>query len=118
MRVICKKPKCDAELIEVAGIEEINKLVGNVDENGNGVNGASSDIRCGVLGGVDLYMKEDAVFNTALEGNLWTRNDNAIVCGTVVFAGYDDNKYEDSGAASLTDEQVRECERYISLKRI
>jgi hypothetical protein len=34
-----------AEICEVNGISEINKLVGNIDENENGCKDVSSDIR-------------------------------------------------------------------------
>lgn len=114
MRVIIKKPGEKPKTIEVLNLSEINKLVGNVDEDGNGWNHGGSDIRMLIGPGIDQYCKDDAISNVELGPNLWSYNDNAMYFGTVVFAGCDKN-YD---LCSLTDEQIQYCLRYISEKEI
>ena len=115
MKVIVKNPGLDPGLCEVSGITEINKLVGNVDENGNGVNDVNSDMRTDIGRNVDMYMNEHAAFNTKLEGNLWSPNNSTLFCGTIVFAGYSqDNCKVDFGACSLTQDQIDFCLDYIN----
>ena len=113
MRVIVKHPGMEPEVIEVESIQAINKLVGNVDEDGNGWDHVGSDERQGIAPGVDKYMKSDAVFNSELEGNLWSSSGASLICGTIVFAGYDNDQKTDYGACSLTDEQIKYCIEYI-----
>ena len=45
MKVIIKRPGEDGKIAEVEGLPEINKICGNVDSAGNGVNRTSSAIR-------------------------------------------------------------------------
>lgn len=116
MKVIIKKPGEKAEIYEVSGIQEINKLVGNIGDNGEGYNYVGSDIRQNIGRHIDMYVKEDAIFNPELKENLWV-TDYALVCGTIIFAGYDKNNLEkDYGACSLTAEQIEYCLNFIAKK--
>lgn len=120
MRVIVKHPGMEPEVIEVESIQAINKLVGNVDEDGNGWDHVGSDERQEIgsgIDGVDIYCRFNAAFNIELKENLWF-NDNHLLCGTVVFAGYDNkNKKTNYGACSLTDEQIENCLTYIGRQK-
>lgn len=117
MKVIVKHPGKEPEITEVDGIAAINKLVGNVDENGNGRDHAGSDVREAIADGIDEYVKENAAYNTELERNLWSSNNFSLFCGTVVFAGYNRENRADCGACSLTDEQIAFCLAYIERQK-
>ena len=108
MKVILKKPKMDPEVIDVENLCAINKLVGNLDESGNGLNFAGSDERMSIAQGIDMYVKSDANFNTSLKANIWTKDGFTLICGPVVFAGY--NK---GVVCSLTEEQIKVCIAFI-----
>jgi hypothetical protein len=59
-------------------------------------------------------MKDDAVFNAQLEDNLWNTSNNAIICGTIVFAGFNEkNTKIEAGGCSLTEEQISYCLDFI-----
>lgn len=119
MRVIVKKPNQEAEICEVSGIAEINKLVGNLDENGNGSKYVGSDIRQFIGKNVDIYVKDDALLHPELGANLRTPSNNAIHYGTIVFAGLDENNGKvEFGACSLTDEQIEYCFSYIAKQKV
>ncbi len=113
MRVIVKQPGLEPKIMEVDDICAINKLVGNVDDAGNGWDRVGSDVRTGIAPGIDEYVKDDAANNKTLEGNLWSSNDTILYRGTIVFAGYDRDNKTDFGACSLTDEQIEFCLDYI-----
>ncbi len=118
MKIIVKKPGKPYELCEVSGISEINKLVGNVDSDGNGYNHGGSDIREPIGKDVDMYVKEDAGWNADFRPNLWHPNGFVKYCGTVAFAGYDSDSYDECGACSLTDEQIGYCAQFIEENEI
>ena len=118
MKVIVKKPNLSPEICEVSGISEINQIVGNVDKKGIGYNHGSSDIRMSIGKNIDMYVKEDAINNFDLEQNLWAPNNNAVFFGNIVFAGYDQEKTEDAGACSLTDEQIALCFVFIAKQTV
>ena len=117
MRVIVKYPGKEPEVMEAEGIRDINKLVGNVDEQGNGWDHTSSDIRSFIADGIDEYVKANAAYNPELEPNLWSSDDFNVWCGTVVYTGYDSEKPTDCGACSLTDEQIEFCLSYIERQK-
>lgn len=116
MKVIVKRPGKDGEIAEVEGLPEINKICGNVDDKGNGINRAGSDIRMRIYSGVDMYVKEDAINNFDLEENLWAPGDMAVLFGNAVFAGYDE-KVGGYGVCSLTDEQIQVVFDFIARQR-
>lgn len=105
MKVVVKRPNEEPQVIEVSGLEEINKIVGNVDRNGNGINKAGSDTRGGVLPGIDMYVNDHALFNPFLPENFWDKSGKHLYCGNVVFAGYN-RTVGGFGVCSLTDEQA------------
>ena len=113
IKVIVKKPGAMPEIVELEGMSEINKIIGNVDEQGNGWNDASSDTRMEVGPCIDEYCKADAVNNFALEQNLWNHFDSAVLFGNIIFAGYDSTNYD---LCSLTDAQIKYCFEYIASK--
>ena len=117
MKVIIKRPGEDGEIAEVEGLPEINKICGNVDSDGNGVNRLNSDIRMEIYRGVDMYVKEDAINNFDLEQNLWTPGNGNVLFGNIVFAGYDE-KLEGYGVCSLTDEQVQIVMDFIAKQKV
>lgn len=117
MKVIVKRPGEDGEIVEVEGLSEINKICGNVDDEGNGINRTSSDIRMQIYRGVDMYVKEDAINNFELKRNLWAPGDMAVLFGNVIFAGYDE-KAEGCGVCSLTDEQIQKVFDFIARQKI
>ena len=117
MKVIIKRPGEDGKIAEVAGLPEINKICGNVDSDGNGVNRTSSDIRMAIYRGVDMYVKEDAINNFDFEENLWAPGDGAILFGNIVFAGYD-GQAGGYGVCSLTDEQVQKVMDFIAKQKV
>ena len=117
MRVIVKRPHMEPEITEVEGISAINQLVGNVDEAGNGWNHGGTDIRMAIFKGIDQYVKDDAANNLSLEENLWDRRGMCVFCGTIVFAGYDNEIRTNCGACSLTDEQIEKCLDYIEQQK-
>ena len=41
IKIIVKNPGVMPEIVEIEGMSEINKIIGNVDEQGNGWNYAS-----------------------------------------------------------------------------
>jgi len=106
MKVLIKKPDEALSVIEVSGLAEINKLLGNVDAEGNGLSGTGSDYRQGVFNGVDMHMNGRAIFNSNLPQNFWDANGNYLYCGNVIFAGYDSSSGAPYGVCSLTDEQI------------
>ena len=106
MKVVIKKPGESMAVIEVSGLQEINKLVGNVDENGEGYSFTGSDFRQGVFPGIDIHINGSSLFNPGLEENFWDIYGNKLYCGNVVFAGYHPDPAE-YGVCSLTDEQIR-----------
>ena len=114
MRILVKYPGKAPEVIEVEGMRDINKLTGNVDADGNGVYDTGTDYRTSIGPGVDLYCKTNAAYNTDLEPNLWNANNFILLCGTIVFAGYDDTCIENFGACSLTDEQIEYCRMFAA----
>ncbi len=119
MLVVVKEPGLEPEIREVNGISEINKIVGNIDEDGNGYNHGGSDIREPIGKGVDIYMYGAAVYNLDFgESNLWTQNNRGVICGTVVFAGFDPDDSSNSGACSLTEEQIEHCRMYIDKQKV
>ena len=114
MKVIVKHPGMEPEVIDVGGIPDINKLTGNIDENGNGLDHINSDMRGSVAPGVDEYLYAKAAYNSKLGENLWSSDDVLLYCGTIVFAGYDKDKTTDWGACSLTEGQIEWCLSYIA----
>ena len=108
MKVILKKPKMDPEVIDVENICAINKLVGNLDDLGNGLKTVGSDTRMLIAPGIDMYTKDDANFNQSLEANIWTEDGFGLICGSIVFAGY--NK---GVVCSLTEKQIKKCISFI-----
>ena len=117
MKVIIKRPGEDVKIAEVAGLPEINKICGNVDSDGNGLDWASSDIRMEIDSGVDMYVKSDAINNFDLEENLWAPGNNAVLFGNIVFAGYD-SQLRGYGVCSLTDEQVQKVMDFIAQQKV
>lgn len=117
MRVLVKKPGFDAEICEVNGLQGINKLVGNVDENGHGLKTTGSDARMSIGNDVDLYMYVNARHEHHKKPNIWSDDDNGIVYGTIVFAGYDSIHGADFGVCSLSDEQIYLARTYINLQK-
>ena len=115
IKAIIKKPGVKPEIVELEGMCEINKILGNVDEQGNGWNYASSDTRMEIGLGIDEYCKEDAINNFNFEQNLWNHFDSAVLFGNIIFAGWDSSKFE---VCSLTNEQIKYCFDYISSKEI
>ena len=113
MKVIIKRPGEDGKIAEVAGLPEINKICGNVDSDGNGVNRTGSDMRMPIYSGIDMYVKEDAINNFDFEENLWAPGDGAVLFGNIVFAGYDGH-----GICSLTDEQVQIVMDFIAKQKV
>lgn len=106
MKVVVKNPNEAMKVIEVADLKEINKIIGNVDKNGEGLDETGSDYRQGVFDGIDIHMNGRAVFNPELPENFWNAMGSRLYCGSVVFAGYDPNG-EGFGVCSLTDEQIK-----------
>ena len=117
MKVIIKRPGEAGKIAEVEGISEINKICGNVDSNGNGLDRPISDIRMEIERGVVMFVKSDAINNFALEKNLWAPGDGAVVFGNIVFAGYD-RQLEGYGVCSLTDEQVQKVMDFIAKQEV
>ena len=117
MKVIIKRPGENGKIAEVAGLPEINKICGNVDSDGNGLDWASSDIRMEIDSGVDMYVKSDAINNFDLEENLRAPGNNAVFFGNIVFAGYD-GQLEGYGVCSLTDEQVQKVMDFIAQQEV
>ena len=115
MRVVVKEPHKNGEVRELEDICAINQFVGNVDENGKGYDHGGTDIRNEIAKGIDMYVKEDAAYHPDLEGNLWSFNDMYLLCGNIVFAGYDPNVK--SGACSLTDEQIETVMQFIERQK-
>jgi hypothetical protein len=118
MIVIVKEPGKHFEKRDVEGIEEINRLVGNVDENGKGVNYGSSDTRDFIAPGIDMYCNANALYNNDLEPNLWNKSDTGVLCGTVVFAGYDQEDTMNAGAVSLKEEQIEIISSFINKQMV
>lgn len=106
MKVIVKNPNDVMKVVEVAGLREINKIVGNVDANGEGLNETGSDCRQAIFHGIDMHMNARAMFNSKLPENFWDVSGFKLYCGSVVFAGYDENSPDPFGVCSLTDEQM------------
>ena len=106
MKVVVKNPNEAMKVIEVADLKEINKIIGNVDKNGEGLDETGSDYRQGVFDGIDIHMNGRAVFNPELPENFWNAMGSRLYCGSVVFAGYDQNAEDPFGVCSLTDEQI------------
>ena len=106
MKVVVKNPNELMRVIEVSGLKEINKIVGNVDENGEGLNETGSDFRQGIFYGIDMHMNGAARINTDLPKNFYDMSGLRLYFGSVVFAGYDQNAEDPFGVCSLTDEQI------------
>ena len=117
MKVIIKRPGKNGEIAEVEGLSEINKICGNVDSDGNGLDRTSSDIRMEIYRGIDMYVKEDAINRKELGANLWAPGDGFVLFGNSVFAGYDE-KLEGCGVCSLTDEQVQKVMEFIAKQEV
>ena len=115
IKVIVKKTGVMPEIVELEGMSEINKIIGNVDEQGNGWNYATSDTRMQIGLDIDEYCKADAINNFDFEQNLWDYFDNAVLFGNIIFAGWDSSKSE---VCSLTDDQIQYCFAYIASKVI
>ena len=82
MKVIVKNPNEAMKVIEVADLKEINKIIGNVDKNGEGLDETGSDYRQGVFDGIDIHMNGRAVFNPELPENFgmrWVRGYIAVL---------------------------------------
>lgn len=106
MKVVVKNPNEAMQVVEIADLKEINKIVGNVDANGEGLNEIWSDFRQRVFDSIDIYMNGSALFNPNLPKNFWDVGGFKLYCGAVVFAGYDENSQNLFGVCSLTDEQI------------
>lgn len=106
MKAVVKRPGERLSVIEVSGLEEINQIVGNVDENGKGYSFTGSDYRQEIFSGIDVHMNGNAIFNTELEQNFWDLSGNKLYCGNVIFVGYDPKSENPCGVCSLSDEQV------------
>lgn len=115
IKTIVKKPGATPEIVELEGISEINKIVGNVDEQGNGWNHAGIDTRMTIGPGIDQYCKADAINNFDFEQNLWNYFDSAVLFGNIIFAGWDHSKSE---ICSLTEDQIQYCLDYIASKEV
>ena len=115
IKIIVKEPGVMPEIVEVEGMSEINKIIGNVDEQGNGWNYANSDTRMPIGPYIDEYCKADAMFNVNFEGNLWDDFDNGVLCGNIIFAGWDSSQGK---ICSLTDDQIKFCFDYIVSKEV
>lgn len=107
MKVVVKNPNEAMKVVEVADLKEINKIVGNVDANGEGLNTTGSDYRQGVFDGIDIHMNGAAILNSELPENFWDVGGFRLYCGSVVFAGYDKNNGDRFGVCSLTEEQIK-----------
>lgn len=116
MKIVVKKPGADAEICEVADIQAINKIIGNVDTDGSGYDYTSSDIRMTIVPGIDMYINENAAYNYDQEENLWAPSNNVIFFGNIAFAGYDPDSRGNCGASSLTDEQIRIVLQFIKMQ--
>lgn len=117
MKVIIKRPGEIGKIAEVEGLSEINKICGNVDSDGNGVNSVSSDMRMSIYSGIDMYVKEDAINNFDLDENLWAPGNGAVFFGNIVFAGYD-GQAGGYGVCSLTDEQEQIVMDFIAKQKV
>jgi len=106
MKVLIKKPGCCLETIEVSDLKEINKLLDNLDENGEGKSSTGSDLRQGVFEGIDMHMNGNALFNLKLPENFRDANGNLLYCGNVIFTGYDTSSGMPYGVCSLRDDQI------------
>ena len=106
MKVVIKKPNEALKVIDVEDLKEINKLLGNIDEDGNGISTTGSDYRQGIFEGIDMYVNKNAIFNADLQDNFWDVSGRNLYCGNVVFAGYNSENTKNCGACSLTDEQI------------
>lgn len=113
IKIIVKKPGVMPEIVEIEGMSEINKIIGNVDEQGNGWDYASSDTRMQIGPNIDEYCKADAINNFNFEENLWNHFDSAVLFGNIIFAGWDSSKAD---VCSLTDDQIKYCFNYIASK--
>lgn len=63
---------------------------------------------------VDLYVNEEGKLDR-LPGNFWLPEYEDCVVGTCFMIGYDENTGEN---VSLTDKQIKQCEKYISAYQI
>lgn len=63
---------------------------------------------------VDLYVNEEGKLDR-LPGNFWLPEYEDCVVGTCFMIGYDENTGEN---VSLTDNQIKQCEKYISAYQI
>ena len=115
IKTIVKKPGIGPEIVELEGMSEINTILGNVDEQGNGWDYASSKTRMQIGPGIDEYCKADAINNFNFEENLWNDFDSAVLFGNIIFAGWDSSKRD---ICSLTDDQVKYCFDYIDSKKV
>lgn len=106
LKVVIKRPDEQMQIIEVKDLREINKLLGNLDEKGEGENTTGSDYRTGVFQGIDMHVNANSLFNTDLPKNFWDIKGKNLYCGNVIFTGYDSNKRKEYGVCSLTDNQI------------
>ena len=112
MKVIVKRPDEMLHFEEVSGLEEINQIVGNIDENGNGLNHMGSDICDEIFPGIEMYMKADALVNADLPKNFWNKKGNKLYFGTIVIVGYIcANGYH---VCSLTDGQIATLKNHLN----
>ena len=116
MRVLVKKPGQEPEIMELGSLVDINKIVGNLDENGNGLREPSSDIRMTIGPKIDEYCKADALINFDMEPNIWNHNNMGVLHGTVIFTGIDVDDH--FNPCSLTDDQIAFCLDYINRQSI
>ena len=114
MKVVIKKPGENLKIIEVKDLREINKLTGNIDENGEGYDYTGSDLRKSVFDGIDMYVNENAPFAFELGQNFWDVSGFNVYYGNVIFAGFDRNSGGDYGVCSLSNEQIDYLNKNIS----
>lgn len=85
MRVVIKNPNEAMKITDVENLKEINKLVGNVDENGEGLAVTNGNICQEVFDGIgiEMYVNENSNMSLSLKRNFWDVKGNVLYGGTV-----------------------------------
>ena len=117
MRIMVANPKTNPEICEVSSMDEINLIVKNFDADKVLSSRPDQDTCRSISNGIHLYCNKLASFNLNMEDNLWAPGDSDLLCGTVVFAGYDPNAIDTFGVCSLSDLQMQKVLEYITLQR-
>lgn len=100
IRLMIKEPNKPAYVTEMEDtLQNMQKIVG----------GMIDCVQMPNVDNVDIFFNDEGKLEQ-LDGNVWLAGTGDCIVGTIYMVGYDE---ESGDSVSLTDKQIKECEKYI-----